>query len=90
MRAQIAVCYNYFYNVVICSSEPRGQRLGYMGHLIRIVNLILQCGEADQNLAQILKDAMEGDVQKKWNDFIAGTVADTNKKNETNLVSSWK
>lgn len=68
------------------SSEPRGQRQGYMGHLMKMVNLIMHCGEADQNLALMLKDTLEEDVQKRWNDFLSSTVADTNKKNETNLV----
>lgn len=69
------------------SSEPRGNRQGHMGHLIKIVNQIVTCGANDQNLGQILKDAMEEDVQKKWNEFVSGTVAETNRKNETNLVS---
>ena len=60
-----------------------------MGHLMKIVNLIMQCGEADQNLAHMLRDAMEEDVQKRWNDFLSSTVADTNKKNETNLVGIY-
>ena len=75
-------------NVSTCSSEPRGQRQGYMGHLMKIVNLIIQCGEADQNLAHMLKDTMEEDIQKRWNDFLSSTVADANKKNETNLVGT--
>lgn len=69
------------------SSELKGQRQGYMGHLIKIVNKILHCGENDLKLGQMLKDAMEEDIQKRWNEFISGTVADTNRKNETNLVS---
>lgn len=60
-----------------------------MGHLIKIVNQIVTCGANDQNLGQILKDAMEEDVQKKWNEFVLGTVAETNRRNETNLVSLW-
>ena len=57
-----------------------------MGHLIRMVNLLVRCGETDQGLASMLRDTMEEDLQQRWNHFISGTVADTNKKNETNLV----
>jgi hypothetical protein len=67
------------------SSESRGRRQGYMGHLIRMVNLLVRCGETDQGLASMLRDTMEEDLQQRWNLFISGTVADTNKKNETNL-----
>ena len=73
--------------ILVCSSQPEGNRQGYMGHLIKMVNQIVLCGESDCNLGQILKDTMEEDVQKRWNEFVSGTVADTNRKNETNLVS---
>ena len=71
---------------MLYSSEPHGQRQGYMGHLMKMVNLLMHCGEVDLNLAVMLKDTMEEGVQQKWNSFLSGTVADTNKKNETNLV----
>lgn len=57
-----------------------------MGHLMKIVNLIVQCGETDQSLALMMKDTMEENVQKRWNEFLSSSVADANRKNETNLV----
>ena len=57
-----------------------------MGHLMKIVNLLIHCGEVDPRLAVMLKDTMEEEVQQRWSNFLSGTVADTNKKNETNLV----
>ena len=73
--------------IFVCSSQVGGNRQGYMGHLIKIVNQIVLCGESDCNLGQIINDTMEEDIQKSWKEFISGTVADTNRKNETNLVS---
>ena len=60
-----------------------------MGHLMRMVNLLVRCGETDQGLAALLRDTMEEDLQQRWNDFLSSTVADSNRKNETNLVGGW-
>ena len=77
-----------FVCVCVCSpsSETKGRRQGYMGHLMKMVNLLVRCGEADQALAAMIRDTMEEELQLRWNNFLSGTVADANKKNETNLV----
>ena len=33
------------------SSEARGCRQGYMGHLIRITNSLVRCGEGDESVS---------------------------------------
>ena len=71
------------------SSESRGRRQGYMGHLMKMVNLLVRCGETDQSLAAMIQDTMEEELQQRWNHFLSSTVADSNRKNETNLVGGW-
>ena len=60
-----------------------------MGHLIRITNTLVQCREGDEQLRAAMEQALDEDTQQRWNDFISGSLADMNKKNETNLVCSW-
>ena len=36
-----------------------------------------------------MEEALDKDTQQRWNDFLSGSVAEMNKKNETNLVCSW-
>ena len=70
----------------LLSSETGGRRQGFMGHLMKMVNLLVRCGETDQGLAAIMRETMAEEVQQRWNQFLSGTVADSNRKNETNLV----
>ena len=60
-----------------------------MGHLVRITNTLVQCREGDEQLRTVMEEALDEDTQQRWNDFLSGSVADMNKKNETNLVCSW-
>ena len=61
-----------------------------MGHLIRITNTLVQCREGDEQLRAAMEQSLDEDTQQRWNDFISGSLADMNKKNETNLVCSWE
>ncbi|XP_064396518.1 serine/threonine-protein phosphatase 6 regulatory subunit 3-like isoform X2 [Halichondria panicea] len=67
------------------SSESKGRRQGYMGHLIRIINSLVRCGEGDESLREALKISLDEDTQQQWNNFIIGPIAELNKRNETNL-----
>ena len=47
-------------------------------------------GRGGKGRREIGRDGGEDeDTQQRWNDFISGSLADMNKKNETNLVCSW-
>ncbi|XP_078076791.1 serine/threonine-protein phosphatase 6 regulatory subunit 3 isoform X8 [Mustelus asterias] len=67
-----------------------GRRRGYMGHLTRIANAIVHNTEKGPNsvlMNQLLKDLSE-DYREKWETFITGSLAETNKKNTIDLVST--
>ncbi|XP_006868165.1 PREDICTED: serine/threonine-protein phosphatase 6 regulatory subunit 1 [Chrysochloris asiatica] len=67
-----------------------GPRKGYMGHLTRIANALVQNAEKGPNaeqLGQLLKELPE-DQQERWEAFVAGPLAETNKKNTIDLVST--
>ncbi|KAL4622812.1 serine/threonine-protein phosphatase 6 regulatory subunit 3 isoform X2 [Arapaima gigas] len=67
-----------------------GRRRGYMGHLTRIANAIVQNGDKGPNsaLIQQLISEFPEDVQERWESFTSGPLADTNKKNTVDLVNT--
>ncbi|XP_076986855.1 serine/threonine-protein phosphatase 6 regulatory subunit 1 isoform X3 [Tamandua tetradactyla] len=67
-----------------------GQRKGYMGHLTRIANAVVQSTEKGPNaeqLGQLLKE-LPGEQLERWEAFVAGPLAETNKKNLVDLVNT--
>uniref|UniRef100_A0A8C0KVA6 Protein phosphatase 6 regulatory subunit 1 n=1 Tax=Canis lupus dingo TaxID=286419 RepID=A0A8C0KVA6_CANLU len=67
-----------------------GPRKGYMGHLTRLANALVQNTEKGPNaeqLGQLLKE-LPGEQQERWEAFVAGPLAETNKKNMVDLVST--
>ncbi|XP_067902516.1 serine/threonine-protein phosphatase 6 regulatory subunit 3 isoform X5 [Heterodontus francisci] len=67
-----------------------GRRRGYMGHLTRIANAIVHNTEKGPNsvlMNQLLKDLCEDD-RERWETFITGSLAETNKKNTIDLAFS--
>ncbi|KAL1768995.1 serine serine/threonine-protein phosphatase 6 regulatory subunit 1 [Sigmodon hispidus] len=67
-----------------------GPRKGYMGHLTRVANAVVQNAEQGPNaeqLGQLLKELPE-DQQQRWEAFVSGPLAETNKKNTVDLVNT--
>ncbi|XP_058136817.1 serine/threonine-protein phosphatase 6 regulatory subunit 1 isoform X2 [Dasypus novemcinctus] len=67
-----------------------GQRKGYMGHLTRIANALVQSAEKGphaEQLGQLLKE-LPGEQQERWEAFVSGPLAETNKKNMVDLVNT--
>ncbi|XP_008063278.1 serine/threonine-protein phosphatase 6 regulatory subunit 1 [Carlito syrichta] len=67
-----------------------GPRKGYMGHLTRVANALVQNSEKGPNaeqLGQLLKE-LPGDQQEQWEAFVSGPLAETNKKNMVDLVNT--
>uniref|UniRef100_A0A480LGC9 Serine/threonine-protein phosphatase 6 regulatory subunit 1 n=1 Tax=Sus scrofa TaxID=9823 RepID=A0A480LGC9_PIG len=67
-----------------------GPRKGYMGHLTRVANALVQNTEKGPNaeqLGQLLKELPE-EQQEKWEAFVSGPLAETNKKNTVDLVNT--
>uniref|UniRef100_UPI00398E8454 serine/threonine-protein phosphatase 6 regulatory subunit 3 isoform X2 n=1 Tax=Pristiophorus japonicus TaxID=55135 RepID=UPI00398E8454 len=67
-----------------------GRRRGYMGHLTRIANAVVHNAEKGPNsvlMNQLLKDLSE-DYRERWETFTTGSLAETNKKNTVDLVST--
>ncbi|XP_067408186.1 serine/threonine-protein phosphatase 6 regulatory subunit 1 isoform X2 [Emydura macquarii macquarii] len=65
-----------------------GRRRGYMGHLTRIANALAQSAEKGPHVAligQLLKELPE-EEQERWEKFVSGPLAETNKKNVVDLV----
>uniref|UniRef100_A0A8C0R2A0 Protein phosphatase 6 regulatory subunit 1 n=1 Tax=Canis lupus dingo TaxID=286419 RepID=A0A8C0R2A0_CANLU len=70
-----------------------GPRKGYMGHLTRLANALVQNTEKGPNaeqLGQLLKGEGPGGCRprERWEAFVAGPLAETNKKNMVDLVST--
>lgn len=67
-----------------------GPRKGYMGHLTRVANALVQNTEKGPNaeqLGQLLKE-LPGEQQEQWEAFVSGPLAETNKKNMVDLVNT--
>lgn len=67
-----------------------GPRKGYMGHLTRVANALVQNLEKGPNaeqLGQLLKE-LPAEQQEQWEAFVSGPLAETNKKNMVDLVNT--
>ncbi|XP_051789830.1 serine/threonine-protein phosphatase 6 regulatory subunit 1-like isoform X1 [Erpetoichthys calabaricus] len=67
-----------------------GRRRGYMGHLTRIANHIVQSCDKGPNQSvtlEILKALLE-DEKERWEKFIMGSLSETNKRNTIDLEST--
>ncbi|XP_060031800.1 serine/threonine-protein phosphatase 6 regulatory subunit 1 isoform X3 [Erinaceus europaeus] len=67
-----------------------GPRKGYMGHLTRVANALVQNAEKGPNaeqLGQLLKELPE-EQREQWEAFVSGPLAETNKKNMVDLVNT--
>ncbi|XP_069314301.1 serine/threonine-protein phosphatase 6 regulatory subunit 1 [Eulemur rufifrons] len=67
-----------------------GPRKGYMGHLTRVANALVQNAEKGPNaeqLGQLLKE-LPSEQQERWEAFVSGPLAETNKKNMVDLVNT--
>ncbi|XP_016334450.1 serine/threonine-protein phosphatase 6 regulatory subunit 2-like, partial [Sinocyclocheilus anshuiensis] len=70
--------------------EAGGMRKGYMGHLTRIANTVVQNAEREQEqtqISQLIKELPE-DYKACWEQFVNETLTETNKKNTADLVFS--
>lgn len=70
--------------------EAGGMRRGYMGHLTRIANTVVQNAEREQEpfqITQLIKELPE-DYKARWEQFVNETLTETNKKNTADLVFS--
>ncbi|XP_061101119.1 serine/threonine-protein phosphatase 6 regulatory subunit 3-like isoform X3 [Conger conger] len=67
-----------------------GRRRGYMGHLTRIANSVVQNTDKGPNstLLQQLISELQEDVREGWDSFVSGPLAETNKKNTVDLVNT--
>lgn len=67
-----------------------GRRKGFMGHLTKIANALVQSSEKGSNallIDQLLKELSE-EQQERWEHFVSGSLSDTNKKNTVDLVNT--
>ncbi|XP_062861308.1 serine/threonine-protein phosphatase 6 regulatory subunit 2 isoform X2 [Trichomycterus rosablanca] len=67
-----------------------GMRRGYMGHLTRIANDVVQSmekGPAQDQIPQLINGIPE-DYRERWQKFVDKTLVETNKKNAVDLVFS--
>ncbi|XP_069804488.1 serine/threonine-protein phosphatase 6 regulatory subunit 1 isoform X2 [Dendropsophus ebraccatus] len=67
-----------------------GRRKGFMGHLTKIANSLVQSSEKGPNMAlisQLIKELLD-EQQERWESFISGSLTDTNKKNTVDLVNT--
>ncbi|KAM4015924.1 serine/threonine-protein phosphatase 6 regulatory subunit 1 isoform 2-T2 [Anomaloglossus baeobatrachus] len=63
-----------------------GRRKGFMGHLTKIANALVQSSEKGPNnalIVQLIKEFPD-EQQEQWEAFITGSLTDTNKKNTVN------
>ncbi|XP_073458918.1 serine/threonine-protein phosphatase 6 regulatory subunit 1 isoform X2 [Aquarana catesbeiana] len=67
-----------------------GRRKGFMGHLTKIANSLVQSSEKGPNallIGQLLKELSE-EQQEQWEHFVSGSLSETNKKNTVDLVNT--
>ncbi|KAJ8373465.1 hypothetical protein SKAU_G00040450 [Synaphobranchus kaupii] len=67
-----------------------GMRRGYMGHLTRIANNVVQNmdkGPIQAQISDLIKDLPE-DCRGRWESFVDETLTDTNRRNTVDLVST--
>ncbi|XP_055001956.1 serine/threonine-protein phosphatase 6 regulatory subunit 1 isoform X2 [Sorex araneus] len=67
-----------------------GARKGYMGHLTRVANALMQNSEKGPNaeqLRQLMKE-LPAEQQEQWEAFVSGPLAEINKKNMVDLVNT--
>ncbi|XP_069056861.1 serine/threonine-protein phosphatase 6 regulatory subunit 1 isoform X2 [Pleurodeles waltl] len=72
------------------SQTAGGRRKGYMGHLTRMANALVQSAEKGPNvllLGHMLKDLPENE-QVQWEKFTSGSLVEANKKNTVDLVTT--
>uniref|UniRef100_A0A8C2I0Q9 Protein phosphatase 6, regulatory subunit 2b n=1 Tax=Cyprinus carpio TaxID=7962 RepID=A0A8C2I0Q9_CYPCA len=72
------------------TQEAGGMRKGYMGHLTRIANTVVQNAEREQEqtqIAQLIKGKLPEEYKARWEQFVNETLTETNKKNTADLVS---
>ncbi|CAH1799356.1 unnamed protein product [Owenia fusiformis] len=69
-------------------SRPGGRRKGYMGHLTKISNHLVQSLEKSCNAARMTEHIKElpEKYREKWEAFSASTLTEANKKNTVELV----
>nr|XP_020859248.1 serine/threonine-protein phosphatase 6 regulatory subunit 1 isoform X4 [Phascolarctos cinereus] len=68
-----------------------GPRKGYMGHLTRIANAVVQSAEEGPNAAlvgQLLPELL-GEQQQLWEKFVSGPLSEINQKNMVDLVPHY-
>ncbi|ELU00356.1 hypothetical protein CAPTEDRAFT_184298 [Capitella teleta] len=70
--------------------RPGGHRKGFMGHLTRIANTIVESADKGSNVDRIkdLLAEMPTDTTEQWVKFTGGTLLDVNKQNTVELVGS--
>ncbi|XP_040181661.1 serine/threonine-protein phosphatase 6 regulatory subunit 1 isoform X1 [Rana temporaria] len=67
-----------------------GRRKGFMGHLTKIANALVQSSEKGPNvllIGQLIKELSE-EQQEQWEHFVSGSLSETNKKNTVDLVNT--
>lgn len=72
------------------TQEAGGMRKGFMGHLTRMANTVVQNAEREQEqtlITQLLQELPE-DYKSRWEQFVNETLTETNKKNTADLVFS--
>ncbi|XP_078511165.1 serine/threonine-protein phosphatase 6 regulatory subunit 1 isoform X4 [Lissotriton helveticus] len=72
------------------SQTTGGRRKGYMGHLTRMANALVQSAEKGPNvllLGHMLKDLPENE-QVQWEKFTSGSLSEANKKNTVDLITT--
>uniref|UniRef100_A0A2C9JCE3 Uncharacterized protein n=1 Tax=Biomphalaria glabrata TaxID=6526 RepID=A0A2C9JCE3_BIOGL len=69
-------------------NAPSGKRRGFMGHLTKMANSIAGLVEKSDS-SSMVKDQFNGvssDVRDKWDAFVAGALAEVNKRNTIELM----